>query len=408
MKLKGLYKGLIFLCLFYHCSPIGVLAQELVDGEIVNEVHTKPTQKKVNAATDYIDLYQRFISRHKNNNCGMYPSCSNYGLMVFSEQPFYKAIGLTADRLTRCSHDVNYYGVTYAYNRRSALDYPCYKKLPGGIEYRGSTSLYIPQLYNDATVENISYFVNHLMNNRSFEIALLEIERSLYAGHQNNAMLYQQKMLCYEALGKEEQGIFEYESVFPEQVRNNSKVAFKAALLYDQLGNKEDAERLLYRICISMPDSTTLYKAYTLRGIIASEQMDFTLAQNMFKHATEYTTNQLLCRKNQDILTEMQNQKYKSASAARWLSLVPGLGYLYTGHKGSALTSLAINSLLGYATYTSFKSKNYGVGILCSFVSLSFYIGNINGAGRSAIRYNNQSITNRVSKLKELNPILFY
>ena len=47
------------------------------------------------------------------------------------------------------------------------------------------------------------------------------------------------------------------------------------------------------------------------------------------------------------------------------------------------MTAFAVNALLAYATYTSIKAENYGIVALTSFFSLSFYIGNINGAGKA-------------------------
>jgi hypothetical protein len=88
------------------------------------------------------------------------------------------------------------------------------------------------------------------------------------------------------------------------------------------------------------------------------------------------------------------------------LSIIPGLGYLYTGHKGSALTSLIVNGLLGYATYTCLDKKNYGIGIICGFLNVSFYIGNLNGAARSAHRYNKNKKNKYIKNLEKHNQIL--
>ena len=79
----------------------------------------------------------------------------------------------------------------------------------------------------------------------------------------------------------------------------------------------------------------------------------------------------------------------------------------YTKHKGSALTAFIVNSLLGYATYTSIKSENYGMAGVCGFLSLSFYIGNINGAGRSATRYNLKKKNEQIRKLERINNIFY-
>jgi hypothetical protein len=59
-----------------------------------------------------------------------------------------------------------------------------------------------------------------------------------------------------------------------------------------------------------------------------------------------------------------------------------------------------VNSLLAYATYTNFKTKNYGMGILTGVFNLSFYIGNIYGGVRSAKRYNENNMKTIINKLE--------
>ena len=116
-------------------------------------------------------------------------------------------------------------------------------------------------------------------------------------------------------------------------------------------------------------------------------------------------TNKDLYARNLSVLENIKEQKKKRPSLARILSIIPGGGYLYTNHKGSALTAFVINSLLGYATYTSVKTKNYGIAGVFGFLGLSFYIGNINGAGRSAIRYNERQYNEYIRKLESNNHI---
>ena len=66
------------------------------------------------------------------------------------------------------------------------------------------------------------------------------------------------------------------------------------------------------------------------------------------------------------------------------------------------------NSLLMYATYTSIKSENYGVAGIMGFFSLSFYIGNITGAARSAKRYNEKTRNNIIQEIEKRNNIINY
>jgi hypothetical protein len=44
---------------------------------------------------------------------------------------------------------------------------------------------------------------------------------------------------------------------------------------------------------------------------------------------------------------------------------------------------------LAYATYTSFKSNNTGIGVLTGIIGMGFYISNIQGSSKSVNRYNN-------------------
>lgn len=111
------FKILIIL-VFVMC--LKAQSQERVDGRLVSDkslVHT-------NAVHDYINIYQKYISGLKSGKCAMYPSCSNYGLLVFEKYPFFKAMLMTSDRLIRCSHDQSFYDITYYYGIGSCIDFP--------------------------------------------------------------------------------------------------------------------------------------------------------------------------------------------------------------------------------------------------------------------------------------------
>ena len=82
------------------------------------------------------------------------------------------------------------------------------------------------------------------------------------------------------------------------------------------------------------------------------------------------------------------------------LGIVPGGGYFYASHKQTALSSFVINSLFAYGAYTSYKTENFGIGILSTVIGLAFYIGNIQGSVKSAKRYNQaqkENISNRIN-----------
>ncbi|MCE5294764.1 MAG: membrane protein insertion efficiency factor YidD [Chlamydiales bacterium] len=54
-------------------------------------------------ATLLIRAYQLFISPLLGTNCRFTPTCSQYALQVFQEQPFFKALWLTCKRIAKCN-----------------------------------------------------------------------------------------------------------------------------------------------------------------------------------------------------------------------------------------------------------------------------------------------------------------
>lgn len=378
--------------------------QEKVDGEVINTHYNTDTISE--ASTDYIKQYQKYISKHKNGKCAMYPSCSNYGLMVLDKYPIYKALPLIADRVIRCSHDAQYYDTTYEYGYKSILDYPFNDELSKKLAYNIRIE---PQV---DVLQRRSYrldeqFIYHLINRKLYEPALTEIERLQFNGVQETN-LYQQKLLCYRGLQRYEDGIFEYENYFSPSLKRDAKIALQAAILYDRVENLELAEETLADVNMKN-DTTSYYRSIVYKAYLQTKRKEYVKAKESFLLADSYRSEIDFCAsENIQLLTQMQRAKYKSPTLARVLSIIPGGGYLYTKHTGSAITSLVMNSLLAYATYTSVKSENYGLASICGFLSLSFYFGNINGAGRSAIRYNEKIHRDYTTRIYNANKLFIY
>lgn len=359
-----------------------------------------------NATDEYIGFYQKFLSGQKNSRCAMYPSCSSYGKMVFQDRPFMEAITLLTDRIMRCSHERGLYDVTYEYGYRSSVDFPYYKDVPNHIVYNKYVYPHVDCLKMKENSNEMLPFINQLINKGEYQSALIEIERVMFFNkHQVDSRLYSNKLLCYRGLGDFEEGIFEYEVEYPEVVKCMDDVNMQAALLYYLTSNNQRALNVLDNVLQKGGKNDIQRKAQVLKGIINLKEGQLQVAESIFRESSSLKKNEGLYESNLNILREMKEQKRKSPSLARILSIIPGGGYLYTNHKGSALTAFIINSLLGYATYTSIKSKNYGVAGICGFLGLSFYIGNINGAGRSATRYNDRQYNASIRKLESNNHI---
>ncbi len=364
-----------------------VNAQERVDGLLISN---KP-EVRSNAVHDYISLYQRYVSGLKNGRCAMYPSCSNYGLLAFEHYPFFKAMTMVSDRLIRCSHEQHLYAKTYEYGIRSCVDYPYSLSAPHmsiGRLYTDS------RRWPDATLQ----FIDYLINEGDYSSSLLEIRRVEFMGNVSSPQLYAKKLLCMRALGMHEEGIFDYETLTDKLLQSDSRVTMQAAMAYYETTNYKQTVRLLDSECTE--DSATIYNRYIVQAISYAQLGQYTEAEMAFSRANTLTHN-----KNLMLLEQLKGQKQKNPTLARCLSIIPGLGYLYSGHKGSALTALLVNGALGYATYTSIKSQNYGVAGLCGLFTMSFYLGNISGAARSAERYNVAQKRNIISQLESINHI---
>ena len=156
LKNKFAIKSLGCCIVMFSFSFISI-AQEYVDGRLVSSRN----YEKNASANSVIDMYQKSLSSLKNGRCAMYPSCSNYGLMVFDEKPFFVATSLLGDRLMRCSHDKAFYNVTHEYGMCSLVDYPYYKNLPSYLTAA-------PDIYTDVikhSDDSVALFVNYLINN---------------------------------------------------------------------------------------------------------------------------------------------------------------------------------------------------------------------------------------------------
>lgn len=387
MKLLGCYFTIFFF-------TISLSAQTLVDGNVVSQQSTGTS----NATNDYIHLYQNYISELKGARCAMYPSCSNYGLQVFSDKNFFEACTLISDRLIRCGQDQVFYDETYKYGYRSLLD------TPNDEENKITKSLPRAEILKNAKDSTI-LLINHLINEREYSSALLEIKRVHYKNQTFSPELFLKRLQCLRGLGRFEDAVYEYHTSTDANIKESSNILFEVALNNYLLGNYSATIEQTKEIDSQNP---LFVKSSVLRALSSANEKDYQATKKTFADLSNtYPENSSLS--NSLILADnLLKKKEKSPTIAKILSIIPGAGYLYAGHKGSAATSLFINGLLMYATYTSIKCDNYGVAGIMGFFSLSFYIGNINGAAKSAKRYNEKTESDIISKIERLNNIINY
>ena len=329
----------------------------------------------------------------------MYPSCSNYGLKTFTETNFVSGFMLTSDRLLRCGHDHENYALTFQPNGFLFLDYPYYDSPPEELYYTRNTYAFA---YSDPVKgnKNGSDFIKKLINNGYYREALLEINRTEFQSSTFDVELFINKVICLKALDEYEKAIFEYETKCPAEHKQNPELLYQLSVIQYKLKNYKQSLHYDSLAIVSCKDCFFKPKLISLQGLIYAREYKWQASRNAFASLQHYEGFEGLSQANVGILEKEKQIKVKSPTFAGIISVIPGAGYAYAGHRQTAITALLVNGLLAYATYTNINNRNYGMGILTGIFNLTFYLGNIQGAVKSAHRFNAKQKQDIISKLE--------
>lgn len=358
------------------------------------------------AAGDYLTIYQKYLSGLKNTRCSMYPSCSNYAKMAFQDHSFPIAMIITADRLTRCSHDLEMYPTTYRYGFPASVDFPPNRLIPDGtiVDYTKPPVFANNCLKRDSTAHSID-FIAFLINQKNYQGALYEIDKQLFEGNAN-VNLYAYKLKCFEGLNRYKDGILAFEQSFPVSATSDYYTLFCVAHLYDLIGDNGSSVHYFEKAAgLFAPNNSSAHPFSELGKAYFKKEL-YENAKSAFRNKLFVDNNLDAFNSSIGIIQEVESFPRKKKNIAMALSIIPGAGYLYTHQPKNALTALIINGVLGYASYTSFKSKNDGVGAILSVLGLSFYLGNIVGSGNSATQYNESIKRKAFERLQTINPFI--
>ncbi|MCQ6960997.1 membrane protein insertion efficiency factor YidD [Mucilaginibacter aquariorum] len=349
---------------------------------------SKTSSSSQTSASDYIGFYQKFISGIRGQECPMYPSCSNFALSAFKEKNFAEAFVLTSDRLMRCGHDLGDYDLTARPTGFKYLDVPGADNSPKNLRYSSQQPYFA---YAD-TVRDINtslLFIKSLINNNYYEQAILEIKRVQFNQPFNNEVFINE-LICLKALNEYEKAIFAYETQCPVLYKNDPEILYQLATIYYKLDNFNKANTIVSAGLITTRDENQKARLYALQGLIYANLYNWASAKQSFTQLKSLPYRADVTESNIRLVQKAQELKFKSPAKASLLSIIPGLGYAYTGHTQTAVSSFLLNGVFAYATYSSIKKKNYGLASLTGLFSVSFYIANIYGSGQSAKRHNEQ------------------
>ncbi len=372
------------------------------------------------AASDYISVYQKYMSPVKHTHCRMYPSCSVFGKLAFSHHCFPVAVALTADRLIRCGHDTWLYPDAGVEGHFLPVDYPAGVPVPQGLIASHNSRIAAETIQVRDSVDFDIQFVNSLINRGNYYGALTEIERLLFYSPDrfvSSTVLQVSRLKCYEGLKDYAGGLSCYDGL-PKDMKGDYRLCFEAAHLSDLAGDSAAAmtgylqcAELYTAAADRVQDMAGRYGAvpsspYGELAVLYMKGGRYDEAQEAIRRRTELESSYLYGQASLDVIGATRDAAKKNRTLAQVIGIIPGAGYLYVGSAANAVTAFIVNGLLAYATYTSFRSGNVGVGVITGALALSFYAGNIYGSGLAAERYNARILNDGVDKLRKFNPYI--
>lgn len=328
-----------------------------------------------------VELYQKHISPIVGGFCQMYPSCSTYSIDAFKQKGELTALFYTTDRIMRCGRDLRNYPSVYTTSGTRYFDqvdgFFTHKILSSGIPG--------PDTISGTRLD----FVRLLINKGLYHEALLEINRIMYDSSEVDSIeLYREYMVVLHGLKEYDLAMTEYQVKFPVEIKADQLIKFEIGKMLVDEEKYEEAVQYFTLDDNTCFDTLLYPKSSMFLGLVYAHQHDWNRSIEFYKSVPVCSDCYENALDNISTIESAIAERYKKPAVAGTLAVIPGLGYLYSGYPGTALTAFLSNSLLIYATYTSVKSENYGVAVLSGLLSCSFYLGNIIGSVRSADRYN--------------------
>ena len=137
-----------------------------------------------------------------------------------------------------------------------------------------------------------------------------------------------------------------------------------------------------------------------LSGIALVGSGDYRTAAENFSLVDESSSFYSRASSYNSLLNETPIESMKNPTVAGVLGIVPGLGYAYSGHYGTAVASLVVNGALAWGTISAFQNDNNEAGWALGVLGIGFYFGNITGSAQSATRYNDYVTTQFVEEFR--------
>jgi tetratricopeptide (TPR) repeat protein len=350
-----------------------------------------------------LNIYQKWISPIRGSGkCPMHPSCSQYSKMVFASEPLPSALTRSLERLMRCGRDLQYYnkiklGTAVRWHDPSSPmllpeDLPSLDKtksihLSDRIILNTSNGTYQSQDTLDTG------FADFLFKQGEYDRAITEYLRLQYLAKHPAKQAYLIKKIgqCYYNK-KDYQQFKQFYQRNKERLEQYPLTHFQMNLLQGKTHyHLQEFQQAISSLFWNEKSSLDYPwdEMHVIMGLSYC-QLDFwEEGKKHFLLVDERSSGGNIAAGAERILSRTESISTRSPLLAGSLSaLIPGMGYLYTNHPGTALASFVLNGILIWATYDAIHSKNYGIASATGLFGIGWYIGNIKGSANAARRYN--------------------
>lgn len=243
--------------------------------------------------------------------------------------------------------------------------------------------------------ENVRKFADFLYEQGDYLRAASEFQRYLFYQPRESDKIYYQIGLCYRLGGKSEKAIRTFSTflhTFPDSQLVNS-ARFQIGVAYFLTEQFQQTVNYLDSALPHIADVRYRAASQGLIGISYLMQKRWFEANKIFNGLQESDVTEV--RESATLYRNYALQGAQLPNRSPFLAgilstIVPGLGRLYTGRIGDALTSLFTVGLTGWQAYDGFRenglssAKGWGFGALSGI----FYAGNVYGSVISARVYN--------------------
>ena len=351
-----------------------------------------------------LNFYQNWISPVKGGNlCPMYPSCSQYSIIIFqNNSPLNAYIG-TYERLLRCGRELYLYDTIYKNGRLYWYDPPLIESIHSMnyITFNNQSS--------NSLINKQKTFADYLFDNGEYYRALTEYHRMLYNSQNVNENLFLLKKigLCYY-FGKDWSGyidfIQKYRNVLSQDRFIINELDIYWAKVYYHL--KEFTKSIKTLEWCTIDSTNNIYNEYLfMLGLSYSHIFHWEASNKYFSKISSTSSRYMHSNTfSKKVLEGGGLPECKPWLAGSLSTFVPGLGYLYSHRYGTALSSFVINGLLIWSTIESFSNDNYALSTSISLFAIGWYLGNIKGSINAANKYNQTVRTEFINNIfKDVN-----